>query len=158
MKREDFYLSDSIIRTISEINHCIEVQGCRQMKLLDVKGLSKLAKNYGITYINEEYIVKLWQLGFINADVIYGNEQLAYKGLIQMSQSKRGEYYYADERVMEEKPESYLDSFRDLVALPSYIKLLFHPFRSFIFLHINRAFNLNQSPIQDLLYTGGYEK
>lgn len=158
MKRKDFYLNDSLVRNISEINKLIEMEGCRQVKLVDTGTLSKLSKESGIMDIKAEYISKLWQLGFLNADIIYSSQQLNNIGLVELFCTAEGKYCYADERSLELGADGCLNSFSDLENLPSGLILLFHPFSCFVLYHINRTLRLNPSAIQDLLFDKGYEK
>lgn len=158
MKREDFYLDDKLVRSISDINKLIEMEGCRQIKLVDAKKLSKLSKDSEIMDIESDYIIKLWQLGFLNADIIYSKQQLNNIGLIELFCTEEGEFCYADERKLELGAHGCLNSFSDLEDLPNGLILLFHPFRCFVLYHINRTLKLNPSAIQDLLFDKGYEK
>jgi hypothetical protein len=144
-----------LVREISEVNINIGIGSFRQLPLLDASKLSQITHDNETSNFNEKYIKQLWQLAFINADVVYSNQPIELEGIINLS-VKDGIYYYADERILKEKSMGYSNSIHGLDELPAEINLLFHPFRCFILYHINRTFALNILPIQSIMSKKGF--
>jgi hypothetical protein len=157
MSNMRYFLSPELVREISEVSINIEIQSCRQLPLLDAFKLSQVTHDNKTSNFNEKHIKQLWQLAFINADVVYSNQPIELEGIINLN-VKDGIFYYADERILKEKSMGYSDSIHGLDELPTEINLLFHPFRCFVLYHINRIFALNIPPIQSIMSAQGFSR
>ena len=77
------YLSEKLVSQISSLNIKIEKTGCRQLLLIDASNLAKLTRDNNTSKFNTDSIINLWQLGFIQADVIYSSSLLEMEGLVK---------------------------------------------------------------------------
>lgn len=157
MKREEFYFTEELIREVNKVKLYIERQRCWQIGLLDPDRFTQLTRETETATFNAEEIKKLWQLGFLQADLVLSGTLLNIEGLINLY-TEGNSYYYADERTMKEKKEGYTDSLPDLPDFPKGVTLLFHPYRSYALYHVNRTFRLSISPIQTVLSSKGFNK
>jgi hypothetical protein len=156
MKREDYYLSEAHKKLLIESNVTLEREGCRQTKLLDSNGLSALSKKNGTSKFSTHEIIKLWQLGFINADLIVSKNLLDDEGLHLHEASETDEFHYTDMRKLHFRKEGYASAFKSLEEIVPTFKLFFHPFRCYVLYHIDRVFQLNIISTQYLLDADGF--
>jgi len=157
MSREDYYFNDNQLKIIRKIKTYIEQEKCWQINLIDIKEFTKLSREYRISDFKEKDIIKFWQLGFINADIVYSTRKLNNDNLIFLFECENY-YFYSDERFLEERPNGYTDSFSELDDIEEDINLLFHPFRLYLLYHLNRILFFRPSLTQVLLNADGFEK
>src|SRR5262249_7423715 len=79
-----------------------------QMDLLNGRELNSFAEKHGISFPGNlrsaswEYwagpILKLWQLGWLRADIVVSKKALEIPGLIEVGTNDRGRLLYADAR------------------------------------------------------------
>ena len=157
MKRDSFYLKNGVIREINKLNIYIEKNNCRQMNLLNSKELSRLTGDNKSSNFSEESINNLWNLGFLNADIVMSNERFDFDGIVLLD-NKDDVFLYADERTLPVISKGYADSIDSLEKFPYRIELLFHPFRCYVLYHIFRILKISFSPMQILLNSKGYNE
>ena len=81
MKREAHCLDEGLIHEINKLNILIEKNNCRQLKLIDSQKLSQLSKDNKSSDFSQKFIINLWQLGFLNADIVYSDKKIDINGL-----------------------------------------------------------------------------
>jgi hypothetical protein len=157
MKREAHYLDKGLIHEINKLNILIEKNNCRQLKLIDSQKLSQLSKDNKSSDFSQKFIINLWQLGFLNADIVYSDKKIDINGLF--FNGKKGDMFlYADERELPVKTTGYSNAISDLEDIHPGITPLFHPFRCYVLYHIYNKLKLNFSSEQTLLNTKGFER
>ncbi len=156
MKRESFYLKIGVIREINKLNIYIDKNNCRQLDLLNSRELSRITKDNKSSDFSEESINNLWQLGFLNADVVKSNKRVDTEGIVFLD--KKDELFlHADERLLPAITNGYADSIAGLEGIPPHIEPLFHPFRCYVLYHIHRILKLNFTSIQILQNAKGFD-
>ncbi len=157
MKREAHYLDKGLIHEINKLNIFIEQKRCRQLKLLDSQGLSTLTNENKSSDFSEENIKNLWQLGFLNADIVYSYKEINIEEIIFV-EKKDDIFLYLDERELPVKASGYSNSISNLERIHSEIIPMFHPFRCYILYQICNSLKFNYSSIQILLYSKGFDE
>ena len=92
MKKANHYLDKKLIHKINKINILIEKSNCRQLELIDSQNLSQLSKENKSSDFSQKFILNLWQLGFLNADIVYSDKKLHIDGLFLVEKKVRGFY------------------------------------------------------------------
>ncbi len=157
MKREAHYLDKGLIHEINKLNIFIELKLCRQYKLLNSQGLSKLTNENKSSDFSKENIENLWQLGFLNADIVYSYKEINIEGIIFV-EKKDDIFLYLDERELPVKASGYSNAISNLERIHSEIIPMFHPFRCYILYQICNSLKFNYSSIQILLYSKGFDE
>lgn len=157
MKKEAHYLDKELIHEINKLNILIEKNNCRQLKLIDSQKLSQISKDNKSSDFSQKFIVNLWQLGFLNADIVYSDKKIDINGLF-FSGEKGDMFLYADERELPVKATGYSNAISDLEDIHPGITPLFHPFRCYVLYHIYNTLKLNFSSVQTLLNTKGFDR
>jgi hypothetical protein len=155
MTIRDHLFSTELIQQINKIIFKIDSLACWQQQLLSCAQLANISKQNKTSDISEEYVRKLWQLGFLQADIIVSKDELAIKGF-SLLQNDESSFIYSDERLLDKKLKGYVDSFQNVSRFPESIDILFHPFRCFVLYHIERVFKLRITSMQTLLYSEAY--
>jgi len=144
MKRETHYLDETLIHEINKLNILIEKNNCRQLKLIDSQKLSQLSKENKSSDFSQKFILNLWQLGFLNADIVYSDKKINIDGLF-FSGKKGDIFLYTDERELPVKTTGYSNTISNLEDIPPGITPLFHPFRCYVLYHIYNRLKLKLS-------------
>jgi hypothetical protein len=156
MKRESFYLKNGVFREINKLNICIEKNNCRQMNLLNSKELSRMTQDNKSSDFSEESINNIWQLGFLNADIVKSNKLVDIEGIVFLDK-KDDIFIYADEGSLPVISKGYADSLSGLEEVPQHIEPLFHPFRCYVLYHMYRILKLPFTSIQILQNAKGFD-
>ena len=141
MKKANHYLDKKLIHKINKINILIEKSNCRQLKLRDSQNLSQLSKENKSSDFSQKFILNLWQLGFLNADIVYSDKKLHIDGLF-LVEKKAERFLYADERKMTVKATDYSNAISSLEDIYHDATPLFHPFRCYVLYHIYNKLKL----------------
>jgi len=158
MKREAHYLDKGLIHKINKLNIFIELKLCRQYKLLNSQGLSKLTNENKSSDFSKENIENLWQLGFLNADIVYSYKEINIEGIIFV-EKKDDIFLYLDERELPAKASGYSNTISNLERIHSEIVPMFHPFRCYVLYQIYNSLKFcNFSSIQILLRSKGFDE
>ena len=157
MKRENYYLDEKLIHEINKLNILIEKNNCRQLKLIDSQKLSQLSKDNKTSDFSQKFIINLWQLGFLNADIVYSDKKIDINGLF-FSERKGDKFLYADERELPVKTTGYSNAISSLENIHPGITPLFHPFRCYVLYQIYNKLKLYFSSEQTLLNTKGFDQ
>jgi len=157
MKREAHCLDEELIHEINKLNILIEKNNCRQLKLMDSQKLSQLSKDNKSSDFSQKFIINLWQLGFLNADIVYSDKKIDINGLF-FSEKKGDIFLYADERELPVKTTGYSNAISDLEDIHPGITPLFHTFRCYVLHHMYNTLKLNFSSVQTLLNTKGFDQ
>ena len=157
MKREAHYIDKELIHEINKLNIFIEKNNCRQLKLIDSQKLSQLSKDNKSSDFSQKFITNLWQLGFLNADIVYSNKKIDIDGLF-FSGKKSDMFLYADERELPVKATDYSNAISNLEDIHPGITPLFHPFRCYVLYHIYNKLKLNFLSEQTLLNAKGFDR
>ena len=139
MEKNSQIFSNELIREINKINIKMETTRCRQLSLFNASKLSTFSKKNKTSYLSDQNIKKLWQVAFLQADIVVSSEPIEIEGLILM-QKNENTLFYADERQLTEKQNGYANSFDSIEQFPQHIEILFHPFRCYVLYHIDRIF------------------
>jgi len=157
MKRETHYLDEGLIHEINKLNILIEKNNCRQLKLIDSQKLSQLSKENKSSDFSQKFVLNLWQLGFLNADIVYSDKKIDIDGLF--FNGKKGDMFlYADERELPVKTTGYSNAISNLEDIHPGITPLFHPFRCYVLYQIYNRLKLKFSSVQTLLNTKGFDQ
>ena len=157
MKKANHYLDKKLIHKINKINISIEKSNCRQLKLRDSQNLSQLSKENKSSDFSQKFILNLWQLGFLNADIVYSDKKLHVDGLFLVE--KKGErFLYADERKMTVKATDYSNAISSLEDIYHDVIPLFHPFRCYVLYHIYNRLKLTFSSEKTLLNAKDFDR
>lgn len=157
MKREAHYPDKGLIHEINKLNILIEKNNCRQLKLIDSQKLSQLSKDNKSSDFSQKFVINLWQLGFLNADIVYSDKKIDINGLF-FCEKKGDMFLYADERELPVKTTGYSNAISDLENIHPGITPLFHPFRCYVLYHMYNTLKLNFSSVQTLLNTKGFDQ
>ncbi|MBD3306897.1 hypothetical protein GF339_10725 [candidate division KSB3 bacterium] len=142
MKETDRKFDSEIVRAISETNIYIHKKNCRQLRLLNINELKKFSHQIKVSNFSEEFIGKLWQLGFIQADCILSSVPLPNEDFIEFGKED-DTFLYADERGIQGVGEDFYKTLTELERLSDDIRLLFHPFRCYTLYHLNKMITLS---------------
>lgn len=157
MKREAYYSDKGLIHEIHKLNIFIEQKRCRQLKLLDSQGLSTLTNENKSSDFSEENIKNLWQLGFLNADIVYSYKEINTEGIIFVE--KKGDIFlYSDERELSIKASGYSNAISNLERIHPDIIPMFHQFRCYVLYQIYNKLKLYFPSIKILLNSKGFDK
>lgn len=157
MKREAHCLDEGLIHEINKLNIFIELKLCRQYKLLNSQGLSKLTNENKSSDFSKENIENLWQLGFLNADIVYSYKEINIEGIIFV-EKKDDIFFYLDKRELPVKASGYSSVISNLKRIHSEIIPMFHPFRCYVLYQICNSLKFNYSSMQILLYSKGFDE
>jgi hypothetical protein len=158
MKRDAHYLDKGLIHEINKLNIFIELKLCRQYKLLNSQDLSKLTNDNKSSDFSKEDIENLWQLGFLNADIVYSYKEINIEGII-FAGKKDDIFLYLDERELPVKASGYSNAISNLERIHSEIVPMFHPFRCYVLYKIYNSLKFcNFSSIQILLRSEGFNE
>lgn len=157
MKRETHYLDEGLIHKINKLNILIEKNTCRQLKLIDSQNLSRLSKENKSSDFSQKFILNLWHLGFLNADIVYSDKELHIDGLFLIE--KKGErFLYTDERKITVKATEFSNAISRLEDIYHNVIPLFHPFRCYVLYHIYNRLKLKFSSEKTLLNDKGFDR
>jgi hypothetical protein len=109
------------------------------MGFLNADKLARFSQKRGVSFFEKEDIVQLWQLGFLQADLIESGHKLQNTGLIEQGNDEYGQYIYSDERHLAIHPSGWDEEVANLVPLPSDVQPLFHPFRYYVLYQLDRS-------------------
>lgn len=156
MSRMKYLLEPDMIEKIISLNGYIEINGLRQLKLLDTTELSKKMDDYKLPIFSETDIYNLWYLGFINADAIYAKTSVNIPNLKYVGENDDGFKVYVDQR----KPvilEKYLSAFLNIPKNDESLMLYFHPYRCFVLYELaTKFFNSGAVPSYLMQNAEGY--
>jgi hypothetical protein len=103
-----------------------------QMHFLEVDKLAEFSQKHGLVFFENKDIPLLWQLGFLQADMVICSRKIHYPGLIEQSMDEHEKFVYSDNRQL----PAYTGIWEDLIAklepLSPDIHLFFHPFRYYV--------------------------
>jgi len=159
MKREENYLTQNELDLLIELNGYIHKNSCRQLDLLNSKELSKLVRKNELSHFSSEDIDILWQLGFLQADILESPEFIQIDDLVFIEENN-GTYYYSDIRKLVVPQINFKDVLKNKIKpfVNLQLKPYFHPYRSFALYHINRVLNINIHPMQFIVDEKNYNK
>jgi hypothetical protein len=109
-----------------------------QMNFLSAGELATFSQKRGVGFFEKEDIMRLWQLGFLQADLIESGHELQETGLVEQGNDEYGQYIYSDERYLAIHPNGWDEEVANLAPLPSDVQPLFHPFRYYVLYQIER--------------------
>lgn len=141
MTRKRYYLNKEIVRKIGELNVHIEVSGCRQLRLLKIDEFARFSRNNQTSTFDKDHIAKLWQIGYIQADIVRTSTPITIDGLV-CRHSAETLFLYTDERTIQSLPEDFWTVLGKLRAPSEEVTLLFHPFRCYVLNYIKQIVTL----------------
>jgi len=118
-----------------------------QMDLQDPSGLYAFANDRGVIFW-EDHIVKLWQLGWIRADIIRSQNKVNLEGIELIGKDNDGVHYFSDSRLLGMVNPDLEVALQALEDLPPDLKLFFHPFKFFVIYEIQRVIRITIHPFQ----------
>ncbi|MGE0539884.1 MAG: hypothetical protein AB7R89_06860 [Dehalococcoidia bacterium] len=121
-----------------------------QFTLLSPDELSRFTSDRAVRFGSRE-IEQLWQIGMLRADLIRSHRKLRRVGLKPTGIDDQGRYVYLDMRPRNRRRKGWIDAAASLRSLPDGVELLFHPFRFYVLLQIQRMLDLGVSPMQPLI-------
>lgn len=127
-----------------------------QMSLLNARELARFCRDRELSF-DEKDILRLWQLGWLQADIIEANRKYTKNGLIYRGMDYyNGLHIYSDERRLRNRSKGWEGAAGKLKSLPQNVQPLFHPFRYYVLYHLNRVLSLHISEMQALLSVERY--
>lgn len=129
------------------LGHWIAERPIWQMRLLDHRELSQFSKDRGFDFW-PDHIIQLWQMKLLRADLVRSRRKLRWAGLVLIGKDDYDRYIYADERRPQRHRQGWGHSRSKLKPLPTYIELVFHPFRYYVLINIKRIIQLSINPMQ----------
>ena len=136
-------------------NWIVEDNEIWQMDFMDCRRLYTYINDRGIK-VWENDITKLWQIGWIRADLIISEQDFDIEGINLIGESNDHKYF-SDLRqlgIPQDNIEKIISSLSDL---PKGVEIFFHPFKYYVFYHIQRILGSNISPFQ-MFYQSHYHK
>jgi len=125
-----------------------------QNKLLESNEFSTFIQKYGL-FINKQYLIGLWNIGLLQADLIYSDSPLNIDGLVCVQNNNNEEYKYVDNRKQVIKSEGWGSSLTKETEILKHAKLYFHPFRYYVLYNTERIFGYKIHALQYFLDIGG---
>ena len=154
MKAEQGF-DTQVRRQLASLRSIITSLDCAQLKLIDPGKLSTLTRDNKTSDFQTHHIVKLWQLGLLQADLVETRTRLRSRGLLFCGHSNRGGRLYVDQRTPRLPKGSIVDSFKGLTELRRDISLHFHPFRCYVLHRLHNVLRQRASSVQTLMYSPG---
>lgn len=152
------YFSDRTLSLIAKARTFVDTEDLWQMRLLDETELSKDAKKKRLADFSGEEIRLLWCLGLLTADSVHSPVPLDEPGLVQ-SKEHRGWCIYQDHRSHTSNHDGLESIFSRLGDDPyPDVKLLFHPFRSYLMYRLTRVLRNRIVPSQFLWSTEEFRR
>ena len=142
--------SNTIIK--QNIVSCTEII---QHKLLKSNEFATYGHKHGLSVLNKKYIIGLWTIGLLQADVIYSNKKLEIDGLVCVDKDSDYEYCYFDNRVIPNRKNGWGKVLTGQSELTDGFELYFHPFRFYVLYNIEKVLGYKLSPLQYLLDPSG---
>ena len=139
---------NSIITIKNYIASCPEIT---QHKLLKPGELVTYTHKHGLSLLNKKYIIGLWRIGLLQADVIYSNTKLEIDGLVSVDKQDDAEYCYFDNRVVPNSKDGWKKTLTINSESIDGFELYFHPFRFYVLYHLERVIKYRISSMQYLL-------
>lgn len=131
----------------------------RQMRFLSTQDLDRLTRDRGVDLSSwNEDVERFWQIGVLRADLVVSKQPLDSEGLTLIEKNQARENLYADVRAWVSKPEGLGNVFKDIVAVPENIYLMFHPFRYYVLCRIAQELVPRVDSLQILRSTAGYQR
>lgn len=120
-----------------------------QMKLLDASDLARLTGAHGFKLgFGRADIEQLWQIGLLKADIVKSVRKPQRQGFVDRGVYGFGLRYFSDERMLRPRKWGMLGLASRLGDLDDDVKPLFHPYRYFVLVHLDRMLQLGFSPLQ----------
>lgn len=136
-------------------NHIVSSPEIIQHKLLKPNEFATYTHKHGLSILNQKYILGLWNLGLLQADLIYSEQILNIPGLTLLSSTGEEYYTYYDNRIVPPKEQGWGGAMtKETVSLDG-VELYFHPFRFYVLYHIERVLGYKTSSVQYLLDSSG---
>jgi len=107
-----------------------------QMHFLSVDKLAEFSQKHGLLFFEKKDIPHLWQLGFLQADMVVCSRKIQYPGLIEQGIDENEEFVYSDNRQIPSYTGTWEDAIAKLEPFPPDIYLFFHPFRFYVLAHL----------------------
>lgn len=126
-----------------------------QHKLLKSNEFATYAHKHGLSVLSKKYIIGLWAIGLLQADVIYSSKKLEIDGLVSVGNNGDSEYCYFDDRDISYKKDGWGNTLTSQSELMDGFELYFHPFRFYVLYKIEMSLGYNLSPMQYLLDPNG---
>ena len=84
-------------------NSIASCQEIIQHKLFKPNELATYSHKHGLSLVNKKYIIGLWRIGLLQADIIYSNLELEIEGLVPVVNESSSGYCYFDNRIISNK-------------------------------------------------------
>lgn len=148
-------IDPTLLTSANAVLTAIHDKDCWQLGLLRAEELEELARKNDCFRGERRCIRRLWELGFLQADIVESDTPVEVEGLEYLGPI-RGRHVYADRRALKLREEGYADSFQEAVdpAL-AHLDPLFHPFRCFVLTKLSRALRLDITTTQVLRCSDG---
>ena len=102
------------------------------MDFLSADKLATFAQKRGISFFAKDDIIRFWQFGLLQADLIESGHALQDPGLVEQEKGESGEYIYSDERTFIIPSDGWDDAEAKRTPLSRDVQLFFHPFRYYV--------------------------
>ena len=126
-----------------------------QSKLLNPNDLAKYSHSHGLSLLSKKYIVGLWNIGLLQADVIYSSEELNVDGLCEVHNTHNEDYVYYDNRMAHTNTKGWGGSLTEELETIEKLELYFHPYRFYVLYNLERILSYRITPVQYLLNPDG---
>jgi hypothetical protein len=131
-------LEDTLREKLQEIRSRLEIENLWQLPLLTPANLARRARDTQSSEYVATDIIKLWQLGLLQADLVVTS---ATTDMTNLSLNEHGpqKSSYDDRRVVEHRGSGYSEIIKQLPKNRADIELFFHPFRCHVLYHLSRS-------------------
>ncbi len=135
-KIKDSRLEGAFRKKLQEIRSRLEVENLWQLSLLTPANLARRARETQSSKFEAVDIVKLWQLGLLQADVVVAPPEPGFVDL-KLNEYSLQKSSYDDRRIVEHRDGGYSEAIKQLPKHRADIELFFHPFRCHVLYHLN---------------------
>jgi len=118
------------------------------MDFLSADELARFGHDRALFFGDEKDIIQLWNLGWLQADLVVSSRKLRRIGLIDCGLDYLGQHIYSDERHIRPRSKGWGEPIKNSRELLADVQLLFHPFRYYVLFQLNRMLDINISRMQ----------
>ena len=151
-------MNDTEISTLQMKHAIASVPEIIQSKLLYPDELASYARDHKLTAINTDIIIGLWNMGFLQADIVKSSHLLKIDGLTQFSELSNGKYIYYDNRTPVDNLQNLNNTLENEIELKEGVDLYFHPFRFYILNHFTRGISYDNDSFYSSSFYSKYQQ
>ncbi len=121
-----------------------------QLDFMNPNNLASLNKDRKVGFW-ENHIIHLWQLGWVRSDIVHGSIDSPIEGFEILEKRADGDLLFTDNRILGQVQVKVEEPISELVAKIPNIVPYFHPFKYFVFWHIQQVMKIIIHPYQMMI-------